>query len=232
MSGKKDPYEGLPVTFLGSAGPSTKERLSAADLEAKYLQMDKTRQDMLRDRRTPIPEAPKSPALKARETMMVTRAQEIAKNSAAKEFGLPTIEQNAKNAFQAAQQLLKHPGFTAATGLPNPFKGGFGVLNVPGTPAGDYGVALKSAVAEAFLPAFESLKGAGAISEFESKSALAGLANLGTGMSEAQMKREVQRYVDKIAQGVQNARKQAAMGGSPFSYEDLQRERARRAGRK
>jgi hypothetical protein len=116
--------------------------------------------------------------------------------------------------------------------MPNPFKGGFGIGNIPGTPAGDYETALKGAMSEAFKPAFEALKGAGAISEFESKSALAGLANLGTDMSEAQFKRELQKYVNKLATGLDVARKQAGMGGSPFTYEDLMREKRRRAAMK
>ena len=51
------------------------------------------------------------------------------------------------------------------------------------TPAGDYTTALKGAAAEAFVPAFEALKGAGAITEKEGQAAQAALANLGTGMS-------------------------------------------------
>jgi hypothetical protein len=100
------------------------------------------------------------------------------------------------------------------------------------TPAGDYSQELKTAVAEAFVPAFEALKGAGAITEAEGKAALAALANLGTGMSEVQMRREVQKYVDKLATGLDVARKQAGMGGSPFTYEDLMREKRRRAAMK
>ncbi len=228
-----DPYAGLGVTIAPrSAAAANKEAATLADLREKYLDAERKRLDLERLRATPLPQAPKPAAVQAREKMMAARAQKLAESAAAKEFSLPVIEQNAKNAFKTAQDLLKHPGFTAATGMPNPFRGGFGIGNVPGTRAGDYATALKSAMSEAFIPAFESLKGAGAITEPEGQAALKGLANLGTGMSEDQFKRELQRYVDKIAQGVQNARKQASMGGSPFSYEDLQRERARRAGRK
>ena len=85
-------------------------------------------------------------------------------------------------------------------------------------------------MAEAFVPAFEALKGAGAITEKEGQAALAALANLDTGMSEAQFKRELQKYVDKLGAGLTIARKQAGMGGSPFTYEDLMREKRRRAG--
>lgn len=216
--------------------PTLREKASLADLANKYADIDaRNRQLALDERRvrrveaTPLPEAPKPAAQKTREAMMMKRGEVIGAKAAEQEFALPKVEQSVSRAFQSAQELLKNPGFEAATGLPNPLKGGFGVFNIPGTPAGDYATALKGAMSEAFTPAFEALKGAGAISEFESKSALAGLANLGTGMSEAQFKRELQKYVDKLATGLDVARKQAAMGGSPFTYEDLMREKRRRA---
>lgn len=210
--------------------PTLKEATSLADLSGKYLGQELTAEQLDRLRKTPMPQPPKSGVQQARERMMAARAETLGRSAAAKEFSLPTLEQSARNAFKSAQDLLAHPGFEASVGMPNPFKGGLGVTEVPGTAAGDFKTALKSAVAEAFVPAFESLKGAGAITEMEGKKALESLANLGTGMSEDQFKRELQRYVNKIGQGLDTARKQAGMGANPFTYEDLVRERERRAG--
>lgn len=237
----EDPYikaGARPVTSGEIRGPgyATAQQKSLADLQKTYADIEiRRRQLALEEERnarlkaTPLPEAPKPAAQKTREAMMLKRGEVIGTKAAEQEFALPKIEQSVSRAFQSAQELLKNPGFEAATGMPNPFKGGFGIGNIPGTPAGDYAIALKGAMSEAFTPAFEALKGAGAISEFESKSALAGLANLGTGMSEAQFKRELQKYVNKLATGLDVARKQAGMGGSPFTYEDLMREKRRRA---
>jgi len=219
--------------------PTLREKASLADLANKYADIEaRRRQIELEERRvqrieaTPLPEAPKPAVQKTREAMMMKRGEVIGAKAAEQEFALPKVEQSVSRAFQTAQELMKHPGFEAATGLPNPFKGGFGVGNIPGTPAGDYATALKTATAEAFMPAFEALKGAGAISEREGAAAAASLANLGTGMSEAQFKRELQKYVDKLATGLDVARKQAGMGGSPFTYEDLMREKRRQAAMK
>ena len=228
----EDPYikaGARPVTSGEIRGPgyATAQQKSLADLAKTYADIEiRRRQLALDEKRT---EAPKPAAQRTREAMMLKRGEVIGTKAAEQEFALPKIEQSVSRAFQSAQELLKNPGFEAATGMPNPFKGGFGIGNIPGTPAGDYATALKGAMSEAFTPAFEALKGAGAISEFESKSALAGLANLGTGMSEAQFKRELQKYVNKLATGLDVARKQAGMGGSPFTYEDLMREKRRRA---
>jgi len=241
----EDPYfkaGARPVTSGGEIrgpGYAAAQEKSLADLKKTYADVEiRRRQLALEEARnarllaTPLPEAPKSAVQKTREAMMMKRGEVIGTKAAEQEFALPSVEQSVSRAFQSAQELLKNPGFEAATGMPNPFKGGFGIGNIPGTPAGDYETALKGAMSEAFKPAFEALKGAGAISEFESKSALAGLANLGTDMSEAQFKRELQKYVNKLATGLDVARKQAGMGGSPFTYEDLMREKRRRAAMK
>jgi len=219
--------------------PTLREKTSLADLKKTYADVEiRRRQLALEEARnarllaTPLPEAPKPAVQKTREAMMMKRGEVIGAKAAEQEFALPKVEQSVSRAFQTAQELMKSPGFEAATGLPNPFKGGFGIGNIPGTPAGDYATALKTATAEAFIPAFEALKGAGAISEREGAAAAASLANLGTGMSEAQFKRELQKYVDKLATGLDVARKQAGMGGSPFTYEDLMREKRRRAAMK
>lgn len=238
-----DPYAAIGARPIGSSQTSSPQRArtsreeeNLANLAAKYANMEADRQRIEIEKRriarleaTPMPEAPKSAVQKTRDAMMMKRGEVIGTKAAEQEFGLPKVEQSVSRAFQSAQDLLKHPGFEAATGMPNPFKGGFGIGNIPGTPAGDYGEELKTAIAEAFVPAFETLKGAGAITEAEGKAALAALANLGTGMSEVQMRRELQKYVNKLATGLDVARKQAGMGGSPFTYDDLMREKRRRA---
>lgn len=236
-----DPYAAIGARPIGRSAtpqqraPTLREQKTLAELQGEYADRDIKRAQLGLDRRrveraeaVPMPEGPKSAVQKTREAMMLQRGQTIGEAAAKQEFALPKIEQSVARAMQSAQDLLTHPGFEAATGLPNPFKGGFGLTEVPGTPAGDYATALKGAAAEAFVPAFESLKGAGAITEREGNAAMAALANLGTGMSEVQFRKEMQRYVDKLAAGLDIARKQAGMGGSPFTYGDLMREKARR----
>ncbi len=217
------------------AGFPDRPQVSLADLQGKIADMAADIERLKIERRTQarleatsLPEAPKSALQKTREVMMTKRGEVIGEKAVAQEFALPKIEQSVFGAFQAAKDLLAHPGFEAATGLPNPYKGGFGLFDIPGTPAGDYRIALRGAVAEAFVPAFETLKGAGAITEADGRAALASLANLGSGMSEAQFTRELQRYINKLAAGLKVARKQSSMGGSPFTYEDLMREKRRR----
>lgn len=231
-----DPYVAAgarPVgrsTEIRGGGYETQQASDLADLSKKYADAERQRLEIDRLRSTPLPQAPKSGAQQARETMQTTRAQEIAKASAAKEFSLPKIEADARRALQQGSALVKHPGFEATVGLPNPFRGGLGVGTVPGTTARDFTNALDRAKAGAFMQAFESLKGGGAISEREGEAATRALAAMETSTSEGEFKSALQQYMDIVATGVQTARKQAGMGSSPFSYEALMREKQRRQG--
>jgi hypothetical protein len=51
-------------------------------------------------------------------------------------------------------------------------------------------------------------------------------------VSEAEFKRQLQTSVDTLANEVEVARKKASMGGSPFTYEELMREKRLRDAKK
>lgn len=239
-----DPYAAAGARSPGNAQqrpvaprgpqPNVREQRSLADLADKYAETAGRRQQLDLDRRRVAAaelaaRPPKSAAQLANEARASARGNVLGEKAATQEFSLPKLEQSVSFAFKAAEDLLAHPGFEAHTGLPNPFKGGFGVLgDVTGTPAGDFRTALTGAMAEAFVPAFEALKGAGAISAVEGAASLASLANFGEGMSEVQFTREVQKYTNKLAAGLEVARKQAGMGGTPFTYGELVAEKRRR----
>jgi hypothetical protein len=137
-----------------------------------------------------------------------------------------------QRALNEGVNLLKHPGFEAAVGAPNPFKGGFGVGTVPWSPARDFTNALDSVKRGAFMQAYEQLRGAGAISGPEGIAATEALANMNTSTSEVQFKRELQRFMNIVASGMKVAEKQSRMGAAPFSYDQLAAEKQRRAAAK
>jgi hypothetical protein len=223
-----DPYSRY-ARPVGAPAATPKELLSAAELQAKYLQMQKMQQDIDRDRRTPIPQPPKNPQQLAADAAAQNRGRVLGEEAAKKEFGLPQTEQTAREALSLAAKLIRHPGFEAAVGMPNPFKGGFGLFNIPGTPAADFANMSKQARSKTFMAARESLKGAGQVTDFEGQKAETALAAMDAATSESEYKRALQDYVDAIAAGVQIARKQSRMGASPFTYDQLMAEKARRA---
>ena len=211
---------------------TTAEQTDLATLQAKYLQLKREQEELDRLRKTPLPQAPKGPQQQAAEAYGTTRASELGKGAAQKEFSLPKLETIAQQAIKEGSNLLKHPGFEAAVGAPNPFKGGFGIGTLPYSSARDFTNALNGVKKGAFMQAFESLKGAGAISGPEGQSATEALANMDTATSESEFKRQLQRFLDIVANGTKVARQQARMGVSPFTYDQLMAERQRRAAAK
>lgn len=210
-----------------SAAAMTAEQKAEADALYRQAQLDALRQQYGRTEKTPLPQAPKTPSQQATEAYQQRRAGVLGESAAKVEFGLPKLETLAKRAISEGSALVKHPGFTAAVGMPNPFKGGFGVGNIG--PAGDFVNALKGVKSKAFMNAYEALKGAGAIGEKEGAAATAALANMETATTENEFKRQLQSFLDVVADGVKVARQQARMGASPFTYDQLMLEKQRRA---
>ena len=230
MAGSKfsDPkYHAAPPKSAATA-----EATKLADLEAKYADAERRRVELERLRATPLPQAPKTPAQQAAEAYGNRRAAVLGESAATKEFSLPKIRSLSQQALDEGAALLKHPGFEAAVGMPNPFKGGFGVGTVPYTPARDFNNAFNAVKKGAFMQAFENLRGAGAISGPEGASATEALANMDTATSETEFKRQLQRFMNIVANGTKVAEKQSRMGVSPFTYDQLAAERQRRAAAK
>jgi hypothetical protein len=229
-----DPYAGARV--IGSAAPTSKERMSAADLEAKYLATQREREELDRLRRTPIPQ-PAQPRETPGEKARGAYLNEMATATGKIDFNLPKVENNVRRALAEGQQLIKHPGFEAAVGLPNPFRGGFGPLGtVPGTTARGFKNRLEQVQGGAFLNAFEALKGAGAITEQEGLKATAAMSRMNEASSESDFKSALQDYMNIIADGYRVAKTQVKRGKAAIetggtstpSREAIQREMQRR----
>lgn len=210
----------------------TAEASKLADLDAKYRDAQRDAEELRRLKATPLPQAPKTPAQQAAEAYGNKRAMVLGEQSAKKEFSLPRMRDTAQRALNEGAALLKHPGFEAAVGMPNPFKGGFGVGTFPGSSARDFTTALDSVKRGAFMQAYEQLRGSGSISGPEGIAATEALANMNASTSEVQFKRELQRFMNIVASGMKVAEKQSRMGATPFSYDQLAAEKQRRAAAK
>lgn len=210
---------------------TTAEAKDLADLRAKYLQAQRDQEELNRLRRTPLPQKRLTPAEQAEAQRQAARGKVIGESSAKAEFSLPSVEQSSRNALNTLGQLMKHPGMSAAVGLPNPFKGGFGIGNVPASSAADFANLLEQAQGEAFPQAIEALKGLGAMSEKEAEGAMKALQTMRTSTSENRFRGAAQTYANKVSQAVKIARQKARMGVLPYSYDQLMAEKARRGGK-
>lgn len=96
-----------------------------------------------------------------------------------------------------------HPGFNSAVGatlLP-------GASYVPGTDAADFKARFDEIKGGAFLEAFESLKGGGAITEKEGEKATSALNRMSLAQSEKEFLSAARDFQDIVRKGVTNAQK-------------------------
>ena len=100
---------------------------------------------------------------------------------------LPKVISQADAMLNSIDGILSHPGLSGAVGLQVP-----GMSMVPGTPEADFATRLDQLQGQAFLQAFESLKGGGQITEVEGKKAEQAIARMSRMQSEEAFKEAMQ----------------------------------------
>lgn len=127
-------------------------------------------------------------------------------------FSLPQTVAKADQSIYAIDRMIRHPGRETATGLS-------GVLDprnyIPGTNAKDFRVGLDQLKGQAFLQAFESLKGGGQITEVEGAKATAAMARLDTAQSDREFKAALIELRTILSNGKQRAIEMARQRQQP-----------------
>ncbi|MFD0738226.1 hypothetical protein ACFQZQ_02840 [Lysobacter koreensis] len=123
----------------------------------------------------------------------VSGARKTGEAQAEAAVSLPQALASADRAIAAIDKVLGHPGLATGTGA----SAKFDPRNyIGGTDAMDFNVAARQIEGKAFLEAFASLKGGGAISEKEGEAATAAIARLNRAQSDKEYKeglRELRR---------------------------------------
>jgi hypothetical protein len=118
---------------------------------------------------------------------------------------LGRVVANAEQALQTVEQIRTHPGKAWGTGVP-------GVLPaIPGTEQAGFVDLVNQAKGKAFLEAFNSLKGGGAITETEGKKATDAIARLERARRPADFDAALKDFEDVVRAGVDRAKR--ASGG-------------------
>lgn len=131
-----------------------------------------------------------------------------AERAAQAQMDLPKTTANANELLGLIDQLKAAPGTAELTGL-----SGYNPLNrIPGSGAQDAQVLLDQVKGKAFLQAFQSLKGAGAITETEGQKATEAIARLNTKQSDESFIKALDDLSAVVRTGVQRAEQQAQGG--------------------
>lgn len=168
----------------------------------------------------------KDPAFQQAMAAAKTRGEAIAKGDVAAVQALPKILDRADRAINLIDEMVgkqevrdkngkviqqgtaPHPGFNSAVGF------GLGERFVPGTSASDFQSRFEEIKGGAFLEAFESLKGAGSISEKEGEKATTAITRMSLAQSEKEFMAAARDLQDVVRTGVKNAKNRAAQAPS------------------
>lgn len=124
---------------------------------------------------------------------------------------LPVVLDSADEMTGLLDELSKHPGMPGVIGAKGARTGFVGAI-VPGTPEAGFKERLDQVGGEAFLQAFERLKGGGQITEIEGQKGTQAIARLGTAQSEKEFLSALDDLKGVINRGVLRAR--AAAGSN------------------
>ena len=134
---------------------------------------------------------------------------EIQKDIANIKSGLPKTTSSADSVMRTIDDILKHPGFSDVIGVPNVLTG---IYSPPGTKARDFKSKFRQLEGQAFLQAFETLKGGGAITEREGQAATQAIAALtDPGISEAEFIRNSEIFKNSVKRMVNRQREAAGL---------------------
>ena len=102
-----------------------------------------------------------------------------------------------------------HAGFEQAVGMGIP-----GLKYIPGSSTASFMARLEEVQGGAFLQAFNTLKGGGAISEKEGAKATQAITRMSTSQSEKEFKEAAREFQDVIRKGIINAKIKANAGNN------------------
>jgi hypothetical protein len=141
------------------------------------------------------PSASQTAQIEANRATLVDTAKADVQSTQGRQAG----KDAAMNAYRLVDQALAHPGLATATGL----SGKIDPRNyIPGTDAANFDAIGKQLQGNAFLSAFASLKGGGAITEVEGAKAESAIARLQRSQSTTEYKSALKDYQDVMGQGL------------------------------
>jgi len=134
-------------------------------------------------------------------------------------LNLPKVIDQTRQAYDLLEGIKNHPGLSSVVGVPDMTGGLLAGKIVPGTDSANFNAKLKQAQGQAFMQAFESLKGGGQITEVEGQKATQAIANLDSAQTEEEFKKAITELQDILITGLNRAESAAKGEFKPGSKE-------------
>lgn len=226
--------------------PNLKELAMTATIGEQETRRHNLKSELQAERRLKLDqqkaEREADPVFRQKMAQAEKMGQDIAKNDVAALAELPKVISRADETINIIDQMIgkqevrdkkgkviqpgttPHPGFESAVGasmVP-------GSRLVPGTEAANFQALFDQAKGAAFLEAFNTLRGGGAISNVEGEKATAALNRMSLAQSEEEFVKAGREVQEIVRKGVENAKKKAkginpaaASGGDAAKLEEL-----------
>ena len=157
------------------------------------------------------------PNFKAQQTFATTAAKEQGKAQGQAIANLPGLEANAAQSVNIIDQILNHPAFNSRFGLTGPLP------SIPGTPGADFDALRDQLKGQAFLQAFETLKGGGQITEVEGEKATDAISRVfNPKITPKAARAALEEFKGIIQQGVERGRQKANGGQQQSAFSEGQ----------
>lgn len=155
----------------------------------------------------PVSAAALDPTLQGQIAGAKAQGAATGKGQAEREMGAPAALAKVDEMERSIDNILNHPGLPSAVG----WQGGLPVI--PGTSQADFVTAAQQLEGQAFLQAFESLKGGGQITEVEGAKATQAIGRMSRSQSETEYKKSLQDLKEVLSRARERVQKGAGVQG-------------------
>lgn len=145
---------------------------------------------------------PTATQLEAQRTQATTEAKEAGEDIAKVRANQGKNEATSDYLITKIDELVKHPGFSVSVGA----SAQPGFQFIPGTDKASWYARFDEVKGQAFLQAFETLRGGGQITEREGAAATAALQRMNTSQSEAEFKEAANDFINVVKRTVDRNR--------------------------
>lgn len=135
------------------------------------------------------------------------REEQVGRAAGIQQAAAPGVIDSSTRTISQIEAVLNHSALSTATGVLSPMQ------RVPGSAAYEFGRRLDQIKGQAFLQAYESLRGAGAITEQEGRIATAAIARIDAGLAPNDLRQALQELADIARRGQERARQALVAGG-------------------
>lgn len=142
-----------------------------------------------------------------RQTEARERQEQVGRAAGIQQAAAPGVIDSSNRTISQIDAVLNHQAFSTATGVLSPMQ------RVPGSAAYDFGRRLDQIKGQAFLQAYDSLRGAGAITEQEGRTATAAIARIESGLAPNDLRQALQELADIARRGRERAMQALSAGG-------------------